>query len=53
MNTPEVPLVDIISPVVTFAMVIVLPSLLAVWIMYRNIFAPQKAVLDKASKGDK
>jgi hypothetical protein len=53
MNATEVPLVDIISPVVTFAMVIVLPSLLAVWIMYRNIFESKKTAQLKTSKGHK
>lgn len=51
MNLPPVPLGDIVAPVVTFAMVIVLPSLLAVWIMYRNIFAPQKELAEKNAKG--
>lgn len=53
MNSSAVPLVDIISPVVTFAMVIVLPSLLALWIIYRNVFEPKKAELPKANKGKK
>ncbi len=53
MNPPTVPLVDIISPVVTFVMVIALPSALALWIMYRNIFKYQQELPGEQGKGDK
>lgn len=37
MNQANISWVDIISPIVTFVLVIIVPSALALWVVYRNL----------------
>lgn len=48
MANDSVPIVDIISPVITFALVIVVPSAVAIWVIYRTLVGTQDKTEQKA-----
>ncbi len=50
MNEASIPWIDIVSPVVTFALVIVVPVAIAIWVVYRTL--SDKPALPEASGDD-
>jgi len=49
MNPQDVSWVDVITPIITFALVIALPTALAVWVIYKTLTEKPGAAEDEAA----